>query len=69
MFVFTKRFIVPVSWLMRTKLTNIRYLSATMSTDYAKSLLYEKYGDPTTVLQMTKQTIDQPASDEVYIIY
>ncbi|EFN81722.1 Probable trans-2-enoyl-CoA reductase, mitochondrial [Harpegnathos saltator] len=38
-----------------------------MATDCAKSLLYKEYGDPIAVLQVTTQTIDQLASDEVSV--
>lgn len=38
-----------------------------MSTNCAKSLLYKDYGEPTEVLQVVTQTVDQPARDQVKI--
>ncbi|XP_032670465.1 enoyl-[acyl-carrier-protein] reductase, mitochondrial [Odontomachus brunneus] len=67
MVMITRRLIVPISWLARIKSTSTRQLSATMSTVCVKSLLYKEYGDPISVLQVTTQTIDKPASDEVCV--
>lgn len=58
---------MPISRLARKKLISTRQLSTTMDTNHVKSLLYKDYGDPINVLQMTTQTLDQPASNEVNI--
>lgn len=39
-----------------------------INTDCVKSLLYKEYGDPVEVLQITTQTIEQPANDQVIVI-
>lgn len=43
-------------------------MSAAINADCVKSLLYKEYGDPVEVLQVTTQTVEQPASDQVDII-
>lgn len=59
---------LSVSRSVKGKLMNIREMSATINADCVKSLLYKEYGDPIEVLQVTTQTVEQPASDQVNII-
>lgn len=42
-------------------------MSAAINTDCVKSLLYKEYGEPLEVLQVTTQTIEQPAGDQVSV--
>lgn len=42
-------------------------MSAATNTDCVKSLFYKEYGDPVEVLQVTTQTIEQPAADQVIV--
>lgn len=56
------------SRLIKSRLMSIREMSAAINADCVKSLLYKEYGDPVDVLQVTTQTVEQPASDQVNII-
>ncbi|EZA61544.1 hypothetical protein DMN91_003781 [Ooceraea biroi] len=67
MVMFASQLISPISRSVRGKLISIRRMSAATNTDCAKSLLYKEYGEPVDVLQITTQTIEQPASDQVSV--
>jgi len=53
---------------VKSRLMSIREMSAAINADCVKSLLYKEYGDPIEVLQVTTQTVEQPASDQVNVI-
>lgn len=53
---------------VKSRLMSIREMSAAINADCVKSLLYKEYGDPIEVLQVTTQTVEQPASEQVNII-
>lgn len=52
---------------VKSRLMSIREMSAAINADCVKSLLYKEYGDPVEVLQVTTQTVEQPASDQVSV--
>lgn len=69
MVMFRGKFAISLtSQLIKNRLMSIREMSAAINADCAKSLLYKEYGEPVEVLQMTTQTIEQPANDQVNII-
>lgn len=65
---FGVKFALLASRSVKSRLMSIREMSAAINADCVKSLLYKEYGDPVEVLQVTTQTIEQPASDQVNII-
>nr|XP_012218506.1 PREDICTED: probable trans-2-enoyl-CoA reductase, mitochondrial [Linepithema humile]XP_012218507.1 PREDICTED: probable trans-2-enoyl-CoA reductase, mitochondrial [Linepithema humile] len=64
---FASQLISPISRSVRGKFMNIRKMSAAISADCVKSLLYKEYGDPAEVLHVTTQTVEQPADDQVSV--
>ncbi|XP_072760655.1 enoyl-[acyl-carrier-protein] reductase, mitochondrial [Anoplolepis gracilipes] len=52
---------------VKNKLMSIREMSSVINTDCVKSLLYKEYGEPVEVLQVTTQTVEQLASDQVSV--
>lgn len=68
MVMFGVKFSLLTSRSVKNRLMSIREMSAAINADCVKSLLYKEYGDPVEVLQVTTQTIEQPASDQVNII-
>lgn len=64
---FANKLILSISRLVKNNVTNIRQMSA-INTDCVKSLLYKEYGEPVEVLQVTTETIEQPAGDQVRVI-
>ncbi|EFN62703.1 Probable trans-2-enoyl-CoA reductase, mitochondrial [Camponotus floridanus] len=55
------------SRLVKSRLMSIREMSTAVNADCVKSLLYKEYGDPIEVLQVTTQTVEQPANDQVSV--
>lgn len=71
MVMFGGKLTLPISLtsrLIKSRLMSIREMSAATNADCVKSLLYKEYGDPVEVLQVTTQTVEQPASDQVNIV-
>lgn len=66
--VLTGKLILSNLQSVKSKLTNIKQMSAAMNTGCVKSLLYKEYGNPVEVLQVTTQTIEPPADDQVIVI-
>ncbi|KAL6259903.1 hypothetical protein P5V15_009814 [Pogonomyrmex californicus] len=64
---FTSQLTLTISRLVRGDLTNIRQMSAAVNNNCVKSLLYKEYGDPIEVLQITTETIEKPADDQVSV--
>ncbi|CAL1682630.1 unnamed protein product [Lasius platythorax] len=67
MVMFGVKFALLSSRSVKSRLMSIREMSAAINADCVKSLLYKEYGDPVEVLQVTTQTIEQPASDQVSV--
>lgn len=67
MVMFVSPLISPISRSVRSKLVNIRQMSAVVNADCVKSLLYKEYGDPVEVLQVTTQAVEQPAGNQVIV--
>ncbi|XP_012538713.2 enoyl-[acyl-carrier-protein] reductase, mitochondrial isoform X1 [Monomorium pharaonis] len=64
---FASQLTLSISRTVRSNLTSVRKMSAAVNTGCVKSLLYKEYGDPVEVLQVTTQTIEQPAGNEVTV--
>ncbi|XP_011161140.1 enoyl-[acyl-carrier-protein] reductase, mitochondrial isoform X2 [Solenopsis invicta] len=64
---FANQLTSSISRSVRSNLMSIRQMSAAVNAGYVKSLFYKEYGDPVEVLQVTTQTIERPADDQVSV--
>ncbi|KAK1117055.1 hypothetical protein K0M31_016980 [Melipona bicolor] len=67
MVICVRNLVLPLSRSIVTNFTSVRQMSATVKTDFVKSLLYKEYGEPVDVLHVTTQSIDQPENNQVSV--